>query len=296
MRSYRREDEREQICKPSRYRKRLAQLLLDIAQSYVQDTSQDIYETEDVFLTTRQGGGDSSEDESSAPRQLTIGQRTKGGELVEGVDSSNLISADEAAKKFKTRRHHGTCCHKLRAFYILECSCLDQRLRSIYAYPPSSPPSPISGSHGRSLGTRLRSLQTELGALEVELADPSNPLLHEDDENGESKLNTGDLMRGLVEVRGRLERVKKEKEGRGRLVEAILSQESEVQRVKRDVSRARSKAIEGKEKKESKGGEEESANLVELDRRISELEGLIGSSSVALDEVGLHMSIAYKIC
>lgn len=92
-------------------------------------------------------------------------------------------------------------------------------------------------------------------------------------------------MRGLVEVRGRLEKVKKEKEGRGRLVGAILGQDSEIQKVKRGASTA----AEHKEKKEDEEADEESdTNLIELDRRISELEGLIGSSSIALDEASTN--------
>lgn len=130
------------------------------------------------------------------------------------------------------------------------------------------------------MGTRLRALQAELDELEVELADPSNPLLQEDDEGSGARVNPGDLMRGLVDVRGRLEKVKKEKEGRGRLVGVILDRDGEVQKLKRDVSTARS-AVQDKSSKEEEGP----VNLVELDRRLNELEGLIGSSSISVDEV-----------
>ena len=76
----------------------------------LKDTSQDVYETEDVFPTAHQGAADSSEDEAALPRHPPTGQRNKGGELVEGVDSSSFISADDASKKFKkSERHHGTC-------------------------------------------------------------------------------------------------------------------------------------------------------------------------------------------
>lgn len=139
----------------------------------------------------------------------------------------------------------------------------------------------------------MRTLQAELDSLEAELADPSNPLLH-GDENGGAQIDPGELMRGLVDVRGRLDKVKKAKEGRGRLVGVILNQDKEVGELKRDLSRARSKDAtrskdvepgESKDKTEAKDDEEDSAALAELDRRVGELEDLIGSSSVALDEV-----------
>ena len=74
----------------------------------MQDTSQDVYETEDVF-PTRTRPGDESEDESGGQsRQNGNGARGKG-DANEGLDSSSLISADEAGKKFrKAERKRGT--------------------------------------------------------------------------------------------------------------------------------------------------------------------------------------------
>ncbi|KAH8119348.1 hypothetical protein DFH11DRAFT_440558 [Phellopilus nigrolimitatus] len=226
------------------------------------DTAQDIYETEDTF-PTRSGAGDSSEDESAAPsRPSANGGRTKGGDSGEGLDSSNLISADEAGKKFrKAERNH--------------------RSRSIFAYPPSSPPSPTSSAHPRPLGTRLRTLQAELDSLEAELSDPSNPLLHGDEQGEGAQIDPGELMRGLVDVRGRLDKVKKGREGRGRLVGVILEDGKEAEEFKKEMSRARSKDTRGGKDR----GEAKDEDLGELDRRVGELEDLIGSSSVALDEV-----------
>ncbi|THH07761.1 hypothetical protein EW145_g3162 [Phellinidium pouzarii] len=239
------------------------------------DTSQDVYETEDSF-PTHAGAGDSSEDESAAPtRQPTNGGARAEGVDIEGLDSSSLVSADEAGRKFRKAERKR-----------------DLRLRSIYAYPPSSPPSPSSPSHARPLATRMRTLQAELDSLEAELADPSNPLLH-GDEHGGAQIDPGELMRGLVDVRGRLDKVKKAKEGRGRLVGVILNRDKEVEGLKRDLNRARSKDAaqskdvepgEGKDKTEAKDDEEDNVALAELDRRVGELEDLIGSSSVALDE------------
>ena len=130
-------------------------------------------------------------------------------------------------------------------------------------------------------------MQAELDSLETELADPTNPLLQEqeDDQENKTQLDPGELMRGLVDVRGRLEKVKKGREGRGKLVGAILEKEKDVDELKRDLSRAKTaeKGGEVKEKQEK----EENHELAELDSRVGELEDLIGSSSVALDEVCL---------
>ncbi|EJD02790.1 uncharacterized protein FOMMEDRAFT_140646 [Fomitiporia mediterranea MF3/22] len=236
------------------------------------DTSQDVYETEDVF-PTRTRAGDSSEDESAGQTRTNgNGARAKA-DPGEGLDSTSLISADEAGKKFRKAERKR-----------------DHHPRSIFAYPASSPPSPTSPTHTRPLSTRLRTLQAELDSLEAELSDPSNPLLH-GDENGEgAQIDPGELMRGLVDVRGRLEKVKKGREGRGRLVGVLLNaekerQEKEVSEIKREISRARSvdcKAGDGK--KVDIEDETEKAALAELDRRVGELEELIGSSSIALDE------------
>src|SRR5258708_4155814 len=96
------------------------------------------------------------------------------------------------------------------------------RSRLLYAYPSSSSSSRSSSPEGRPaqtqkpipLSQRLRALQTELTALEHELADPSNPLLHKE---REESVDPGELIKGLVDVRGRLDKIRKDKEGRGKL-------------------------------------------------------------------------------
>ena len=101
-------------------------------------------------------------------------------------------------------------------------------------------------------------MQAELDSLEAELADPTNPLLQEqeDDQENKTQLDPGELMRGLVDVRGRLEKVKKGREGRGKLVGAILEKEKDVDELKRDLSRAKTaeKGGEIKEKQEKEEG------------------------------------------
>lgn len=147
----------------------------------------------------------------------------------------------------------------------------------IYVYPSSSPPSPTSPTQPHSLGTRLRQLQAELDALEAELSDPLNPALQVVDGKG-LKGDPGELMRGVVEVRGRLEKVRKGKESRGKLVETILNRED------REPSHP-SERNDVRDGHDSERKDEDSTALAGLDRRVGELEELIGSSSVALDEV-----------
>ena len=93
-------------------------------------------------------------------------------------------------------------------------------------------------------------------------------------------------MRGLVDVRGRLEKVKKTREGRGRLVGVVLADDKEVESAGRTTQASGLKDEQGGKQveKDSEG----KSSLTELDRRLGELEELIGSSSVALDEVRAH--------
>lgn len=154
--------------------------------------------------------------------------------------------------------------------------------RTRYAYPPSS-----SASRSRSptravpLPARLRALQADLTALEAELADPSNPALQASEQDGEG---AGEMIRGLVDVRRRLERVRRGREGRGKLVGVVLE------------------AGESKDEGGQEEGQEESKNsntsevssLVEMDKRVGELEKLVGSVSATLDEVRMFVgSYAY---
>ena len=122
--------------------------------------------------------------------------------------------------------------------------------------------------------------------MEAELADPTNPLLQAEETGDGAQIDAGILMRGLVDVRGRLEKVKKGKEGRGRLV-GVLTEGEEAS--KRDSSESRLAAQKTEEPSESSTApakdEDEQVVMAELDRRVGELENLIGSSSIALDEV-----------
>lgn len=133
------------------------------------------------------------------------------------------------------------------------------------------------------LSHRLRTLQSELAALEVELADPSNPLLARERE--EDNVDPGELIRGLVDVRGRLEKISKGKEGRGRLVNAVMGHGEMEPREEGKNERNRDQEIAKNADGKQDSGAPDVRSVVEMDRRVGELEKLVGSSSTALDEV-----------
>lgn len=164
------------------------------------------------------------------------------------------------------------------------------RARTQYAYPPS-PDSPsagieqTSGSRPLPLSQRLRTLQHELVALENELADPANPLLQKERE--EDHVDPGELIRGLVDVRTRLDKIKKHKEGRARLVNVVLEGNN--------VTKERPAKDPPEETKLSSEQETPLKSdvqvMVDIDRRVGELELVVGSSSTALDEVCVLLQI-----
>jgi len=97
----------------------------------------------------------------------------------------------------------------------------------------------------------------------------------------EDAIDPGELIRGLVDVRGRLEKIRKDKQGRGKLVGVVLGErethgpdESTQAMVKR-----------GTDPIVGKAATSDARSIVEMDRRVGELEKLLGSSSVTLDEV-----------
>lgn len=151
----------------------------------------------------------------------------------------------------------------------------------MYKYPPSRTPSPTP-THPPSLALRLKLLQSELTSLESELADPASPLLVRDREQGQ--VDPGDLLKGLVDVKARLAKFSAGHEGRARLVQDVL----------RDPPPADQAAEMAPEKDANADGEEASAShkapepakdIAEMDRRVGELEKLVGSASTSLDEV-----------
>ncbi|KAJ7287720.1 Dynamitin-domain-containing protein [Mycena rebaudengoi] len=199
------------------------------------DTAQDVYETEDPFPSALHATDASSDDENAPSRSAVRGARAADvGASKDELDSTNLMQHDEASKKFRKAERRR------------------DRPRTHYAYPPSptDPTSPVEPSTSRPvpLSQRLRALQAEITSLETELSDPANPLLYKERE--EDTVDPGELIRGLVDVRGRLDKIRKDKEGRGRL----------------------------------EAGKPNVRSIVEMDRRVGELEKLVGSSTAALDE------------
>ena len=114
--------------------------------------------------------------------------------------------------------------------------------------------------------------------MESELADPSNPLIQKERE--EQNVDPGELIRGLVDVRSRLDKIKKGKEGRARLVGAILESEGTTE----DGTTTREEK-ETKREDKTAAPKTELQTMVDLDKRVGQLEGLVGASSTALDEV-----------
>ena len=119
-----------------------------------------------------------------------------------------------------------------------------------------------------------------MASLESDLSDPSNPLLQKERE--EAHVDPGELIKGLVDVKSRLEKFTVSREGRVRLVQEVLRD-----RGKQDVVIAEDEQSEEKEAKPAEDGndKEGTKHLVNVDRRVGELEKLIGSASTSLDEV-----------
>ena len=117
--------------------------------------------------------------------------------------------------------------------------------------------------------------------MESELADPSNPLIQKERE--EQNVDPGELIRGLVDVRSRLHKIKKGKEGRARLVGAILESEGTTE----DGTSTTREEKETKREDKAAPPKTELQTMVDLDKRVGQLEGLVGASSTALDEVWL---------
>ncbi len=153
--------------------------------------------------------------------------------------------------------------------------------KTVYAYPPSpaASRSPSPSSSRRPLRVRLRALQEELAALEAEAADPINAAADDQDLNDETTVDTSDLLKNLVEVRGRLNQLSITHLSLGKREELIdkVVRVSKVNTEKATPPRshhtARTPSIS------------ENKVLSEMDTRVSELEKLLGSTNIPLDEV-----------
>ncbi|KZT68312.1 hypothetical protein DAEQUDRAFT_728127 [Daedalea quercina L-15889] len=237
------------------------------------DTAPDVYETEDVFPSSHDSKGDSSDEEVGLANKPVA--RGKNGEAVgrEELDGTHL-SPEEASRKFRKaeKKHH--------------------RPRIQYVYPPSptsdtSPPSTPSVTPALPLSHRLRLLQAELSTLETELADPSNPLLQKERDAGH---DPGELIRGMVDVKSRLDKISKVKEGKGKLVSVILGEDSadeqdDARGALRQSKDAARRAPSDQVPPSMGANAPDVKDIVDMDRRVGELEKIVGSSSTALDEL-----------
>ncbi|KAG8887640.1 hypothetical protein FRB98_009255 [Tulasnella sp. 332] len=147
------------------------------------DTARDVYETEDIGpLLPREKGPDEEESTPGPPDTIIA---------TDEIDGSRLPDRNEVGKFFRKAERH-------------------RSRKTVYTFPPSpgesrspSPTDPESSTtRVPPLRARLRALQHELSALESELSDPSNPLLLEDADG--TKVDTAEMLKGLLEVRGRL--------------------------------------------------------------------------------------------
>lgn len=100
------------------------------------------------------------------------------------------------------------------------------------------------------------------------------------------------MIRDLVGVRGRLEKLSSRKEGRERLIELITMAQA-------SGALAPSPATSGTATDVQRPSSDEMALLAEIDKRVGDLEKLVGSSSAALDEVSENTelySCAKQVC
>jgi nuclear migration protein JNM1 len=121
--------------------------------------------------------------------------------------------------------------------------------------------------------------------LEAELSDPSNPLLAKERE--EDSVDPGELIRGLVDVKARLGKLSKGKEGRGKLVSVVIGDVPSSSANGRDLSSVKEKRSDDKAEEKAKDAPRlpDISSIAEMDKRVGQLEALVGSSSAALDEV-----------
>lgn len=140
-----------------------------------------------------------------------------------------------------------------------------------------------------TLSQRLRLLKAEVTALETELSDPSNPLYNKERELESGAVDPGDLIRGMVDVKGRLQKISKAKEGRGKLVSVVLGEErhetgSALEKEVKDIAKDKNDEPE-KESPSKQPKPSDVKDVADMDRRVGDLEKIVGSSNTALDEV-----------
>ena len=92
----------------------------------------------------------------------------------------------------------------------------------------------------------------------------------------------------MVDVKRNIEKMSKTRDGRSKLVSQVLGESgasttTEVKAAEKQSTEATAKAEAGLTV--SKSRKPETSDIVDMERRVAELEKLVGSSSTALDEV-----------
>ncbi|KIM21896.1 hypothetical protein M408DRAFT_333206 [Serendipita vermifera MAFF 305830] len=281
------------------------------------DTAPDVYETEDVEPGPKAAAEDSSDEEGKAKAAAE-------GPSIEELDPSSLLSAKEARKRFRKAEK--------------------RKPRTIYSYPGASGSSSESDSVPATMRSRhkqatqferLLALKQELASLEREIGDPSSSTTTQIDEQeatpGTARKKKGitakdttredpaELLKGVHDVRARLEKFGTARDNRGRLVDAVVSGSSGITRPTSSLSHSHSHgppmhgiisplsptlhSTPGLHRRDgsmhrregslsgsqtgaphSKADEPVDPGIAKLDSRVGELERIVGSSSAALDE------------
>ena len=119
--------------------------------------------------------------------------------------------------------------------------------------------------------------------MESELADPASL----QDDQTDVPVDPAELIRGLVDVKSRLEKISHARNKRMRLVQGVM-QDGENKVEEKDAKK--DGAVEEKpEDGQEKGPARDAA---EIDRRVGELEKVVGSASTSLDEVSISFPSA----
>ncbi|GJE96752.1 dynamitin-domain-containing protein [Phanerochaete sordida] len=278
------------------------------------DTAPDVYETEDVFPTheTKQ---ESSDEESGVPSRHSRGKDLHA--KPEELDSSSLMDPSEAGKKFRKAEKRR---HRPRIQYTYPPSPTSSSGRSSPEVHHTLPPQhhQLHHHHQRSpastLTQRLTSLKAELAALEAELGEAqkeeSESVVDDDDDepvdiaaevedtpkpdggkprkSERAHVEAGELIKEVVDVKARLEKIGKLKDGRNgreKLVSAVLQGVGERATSREAVTEQDEEPPKDEEKKEEGVPLKlEVRDIAEMDRRLGELERAVGASSATVDE------------
>lgn len=123
------------------------------------------------------------------------------------------------------------------------------------------------------MSQRIQLLRAELAVLEAEASDPANSIAEDAD------TDAGEMIRELLGMRGRLDRLNNRK-GRERLIELLTTAQTS-NSASAGVAPEGSVNVGGATPKP-----DDMSALAEVDRRVGELEKLVGSSSATVDDVG----------